>query len=43
MKEEKTMENVVHLIDCMEYMKTMPDKYFELAIVTVPIMKYNKS
>ena len=30
------MENVVHLIDCMEYMKTMPDKYYELAICDPP-------
>ena len=28
--------NVVKLIDCMEYMKTVPDKYFELAIVDPP-------
>ena len=29
-------ENIVHLIDCMEFMKTVPDKYFELAIVDPP-------
>ena len=28
--------NEVKLIDCMEYMKTVPDKYFELAIVDPP-------
>lgn len=28
--------NIVHLIDCMEYMKTVPDKYYELAIVDPP-------
>lgn len=22
--------NIVHLIDCMEFMKTVPDKYYEL-------------
>jgi hypothetical protein len=37
------MHNEVKLIDCMEFMKGVPDKYYELAIVTVPIMKYNKS
>ena len=26
----------VHLIDCMEYMKDIPDKFFELAIVDPP-------
>ena len=30
------MHNEVKLIDCMEYMKTVPDKYFELAIVDPP-------
>ena len=30
------MMNEVHLIDCMEYMKTVPDKYYELAIVDPP-------
>ncbi len=30
------MKNVVHLCDCMEYMKTVPDKYYELAIVDPP-------
>ena len=25
--------NTVHLIDCMEFMKNVPDKYYELAIV----------
>lgn len=28
--------NVAYLMDCMEYMKTVPDKYFELAIVDPP-------
>lgn len=28
--------NEVKLIDCMEYMKTVPDKYFELAIIDPP-------
>jgi len=28
--------NVVHLIDCMEFMKGIPDKYYELAIVDPP-------
>lgn len=27
------MKNIVHLIDCMEFMKTCKDNYFELAIV----------
>ena len=28
--------NVAYNMDCMEYMKTLPDKYFELAIVDPP-------
>lgn len=28
--------NKVYNVDCMEYMKTVPDKYFELAIVDPP-------
>lgn len=28
--------NVAHLIDCMEYMKTLPDKAFDLAVVDPP-------
>jgi site-specific DNA-methyltransferase (adenine-specific) len=28
--------NVAYLMDCMEYMKTLPDKHFELAIVDPP-------
>jgi len=27
------MKNEVYLIDCMEFMKGVPDKYYELAIV----------
>ncbi len=36
--------NEVKLIDCMEYMKTVPDKYYELAIVDPPygIERFNK-
>jgi len=30
------MISEVHNIDCMEYMRTIPDKFFELAIVDVP-------
>lgn len=30
------MTNTVHLIDCMEFMKDIPDKYYELAIVDPP-------
>ena len=30
------MNNIVHNIDNMEFMKTVPDKYFELAIVDPP-------
>jgi site-specific DNA-methyltransferase (adenine-specific) len=29
-------KNIVHLIDCMEFMKDVPDKYYELAIVDPP-------
>jgi site-specific DNA-methyltransferase (adenine-specific) len=28
--------NIVHLCDCMEFMKGIPDKYYELAIVDPP-------
>lgn len=28
--------NIVHLCDCMEFMKSIPDKYYELAIVDPP-------
>lgn len=28
--------NVVHLCDCMEFMKTVPDKYYDLCIVDPP-------
>ena len=30
------MNNNLHLIDCMEYMKDIPDKHFDLAIVDPP-------
>ena len=30
------MMNIVHLCDCMEFMKGVPDKYYELAIVDPP-------
>ena len=30
------MISEVHNIDCLEYMKTLPDKYFDLAIVDPP-------
>jgi len=33
---EKTMISEVHNIDCLEYMKTLPDKFFDLAIVDPP-------
>ena len=37
--------NKVHLIDCMEFMKGVPDKYYELAIVDPPygIDRYKKN
>lgn len=28
--------NVVYNIDCMEYMRTLPDKYFDLAVCDPP-------
>ena len=28
--------NIVTLIDCMDYMKNIPDKFYELAIVDPP-------
>lgn len=36
MIDVKVPVSEVHLIDCMEYMKTIPDKFFELAIVDPP-------
>ena len=30
------MNNEVHNIDCLEYMKTLPDKFFDLAIADPP-------
>ena len=34
--------NIVHLIDCMEFMKGIPDKYYELAIVDPPYRDTNQ-
>ncbi len=34
--------NIVHLIDCMEFMATVPDKYYELAIVDPPYRDENQ-
>ena len=28
--------NIVYHVDCMEYMKTLPDKFFDLAVVDPP-------
>lgn len=28
--------NVAYNVDCMEYMRTVPDKYFDLAVVDPP-------
>ena len=30
------MKNIVHLCDCMDFMATLPDKAYELAIVDPP-------
>lgn len=30
------MKNIVHLCDCMDFMKDLPDKYYDLAIVDPP-------
>ena len=30
------MVSEVFCMDCMEYMRTMPDKFFDLAIVDLP-------
>ena len=30
------MKNEVYLIDCMEFMKGVPDKYYSLALVDPP-------
>ena len=29
-------EQIAYNIDCMEYMKSVPDKYFDLAVVDLP-------
>ena len=39
MGEEAYMKNIVHLCDCMEFMKGIPDKFYELAIVDPPYFK----
>lgn len=31
------MVSEVHNMDCMEYMRNIPDKFFELAVVDPPI------
>ena len=31
------MKNEVYLIDCMEFMKGVQDKYYELAIIDPPL------
>ena len=30
------MSNIAYNIDCMEYMRTLPDKFFDLAVVDPP-------
>ena len=35
-KIEKDMTSEVHNIDCLEYMRTLPDNYFQLAIADPP-------
>lgn len=35
--------NEVYNIDCMEYMKTVPDKFFDLAIVDPPYRNENEN
>lgn len=38
------MENIAYNIDCMEYMKTVPDLYFDLAVCDPPYgIKINES
>ena len=34
--------NIVHLCDCMEFMKGVPDKYYELAIIDPPYRDTNQ-
>ena len=46
-------ESIAYNVDCMEYMKTLPDKAFDLAVVDPPygisitdsgrLKKYNKN
>lgn len=37
------MESKVYNIDCMDYMKSIPDKFFDLAIVDPPYGGANSS
>ena len=34
--KRKDMRSEVYNIDCMEYMRTLPDKTFQLAIASMP-------
>ena len=36
MKVTKIKNATIMNIDCMEYMKTLPDKFFDLAVVDPP-------
>ena len=40
-KIEKDMTSEVHNIDCLEYMRTLPDNYFQLAIADPPYRDEN--
>ncbi len=33
---ENSVANVAYNVDCMEFMKSVPDKYFDLAVVDPP-------
>ena len=35
-------KQIAYIIDCMEYMKTLPDKAFDLAIVDPPYREVNQ-
>ena len=42
MKVTKIGNATIMNVDCMEYMRTLPDKYFDLAIVDPPYGIGNK-
>ena len=42
MKVTKIMKSTIMNVDCMEYMRSLPDKFFDLAVVDPPYGIGNK-